>query len=166
MNRYSVRHDRQALARRGAFTLVEILIVVIILGILASVVIAQFQNTTADSKKAALTDNLHQIRCQIQLYAIQHDVNPTLTGADWTDLTDRVTIGAKTYGPYLPSIPRNNLNNYTNVAVVATNQAFGDAVAGVEIGWVYCPSTGYIWATNRAGDKIFNEADLNDPNNN
>ena len=165
MNRYNVRHNRSTAAPRGGFTLVEILIVVIILGILASVVIAQFQNTNADAKKAALTDQLHQVRCQIQLYAIQRDVNPPLAGSDWTPLTDRVTVGAKTFGPYLPSIPRNTLNNFTNIAVVATNQAFGDTVSGTDIGWVYNEETGYLWATNRAGDKIFNEANLNDPNN-
>jgi len=59
-------------ADRG-FTLVELLIVVVILGILAAVVIPQFEGATAQGKEAALTSNLATVRQAIEMYKVQHD---------------------------------------------------------------------------------------------
>jgi general secretion pathway protein G len=152
-------------SKRG-FTLVEILIVVVILGILASIVVGQFRNVTSESQKAALSDQLHHIRTQIQLYTLQHnDARPTLTGGNWDSLVVQHLHNGERRGPYLPSIPRNTLNDFTNVLVVAADPSFGDPVAGANIGFVYNPSNGFVWGTNTAGDKIYNEANPNDPGN-
>src|SRR5687768_5443434 len=152
---------------KHGFTLVEILIVVIILAVLATIVIPLFANSTNDARKAALVDQLHQVRVQVQLYTLQHDdTRPTLADLDWDDLI-LVTQDASgnNRGPYMQRIPKNPLNSFTRVAVVAADPAFGDPVAGVDIGWVYNFNTGTFWATNTAGDMIFNEGDLADPNN-
>ena len=50
---------RQAARRRG-FTLVEVLIVVVILGILASIVVAQMTTATGDSRQVIFATNLRQ----------------------------------------------------------------------------------------------------------
>ena len=158
------RKPRTAAAR--GFTLIEILIVVVILGILASIVIAHFSNMRDEAKKAALSDTLHQIRSQLLLYTLQHgDQAPVLNGANWDPMTTRTVYAGKDCGPYLPSVPINLLNNYTDILVVATDPAFGDPVGQPNIGFVYNPNHGVIWATNTAGDKVYNEADPRDPNN-
>ena len=159
------RPGRRVSARRG-FTLVEILIVVIILGVLAAIVIPQFANASSDTKKNSLSSSLHAIRSQIEFYMLQHgEMPPTLTGADWSALTDQSTYKGEPRGPYLRAAPVNTLNGKSDVLVVATDYASGDPVAGTGMGWVYNPANGKLWATNTAEDRIYNEINPNDPNN-
>src|ERR1700683_1994550 len=61
---------RRSIAR--GFTLVEILIVVIILGILAAIVIPQFTNASTDAKKSNMASQDQTIKSQISLYMLQH----------------------------------------------------------------------------------------------
>jgi general secretion pathway protein G len=153
-------------ARRG-FTLMEILIVVVIIGILAAVVVPKYSGLVSEASTSALLDQLRQTRASIELYRLQHaDLPPALNGSDWTDLTQAKpnTFGVSC-GPYLTSVPKNPRNNFSDVAVVNTNQNWGDPVVGVNIGFVINSNTGMIWATNTAGDMVYNEANPKDPNN-
>src|SRR5256885_17192904 len=58
--------------RKGGFTLVEILIVVIILGILAAIVIPQFTSASQDARKNSLVSQLQTIKAQLELTRLQH----------------------------------------------------------------------------------------------
>ncbi len=99
--------------QQRAFTLVEILIVVIILGILATVIIALFNNTSADAGKASLRDNLRSMRSQIQFYVAQHGTYPALatfesqmtlySDAQGTTSTSRTATAQ--LGPYVLQLP-------------------------------------------------------------
>src|SRR5688572_822956 len=99
--------------RRRAFTLVEMLIVVLILGILAGVVIGQFANTTRDAGGTALKDNLRSMRSALQIYLAEHGTFPTVAGfeAQMTQYTDAAgnTSVDKTstykFGPYILQMP-------------------------------------------------------------
>src|SRR6195952_4990518 len=86
-------------ARKSGFTLVEILIVVIILGILAAVVIPQFTNASQDARKSSLVSQLQTLRSQIELFKLQHgDALPDLV-TNWNPMTATSTYGGKTFGP-------------------------------------------------------------------
>src|SRR3954466_2010881 len=115
--------------RKGGFTLVEILIVVIILGILAAIVIPQFTSASQDARKNSLTSQLQTMRSQIELYKLQHlDKLPAdlLGGGDgpvaWAHFTvktdaDHTLNVAGLYGPYLQAAPVNPLNNSDDVGL-------------------------------------------------
>src|SRR5258705_12438425 len=122
----------KTIRKNSAFTLIEILIVVIILGILAAIIIPRFANASKDAKRAALSSQLSSVRAQIQLYIIEHGDQkpPNLPGNDWGDLINQSVFQGVNRGPYLPYIPTNPLNGYTNVAVVNADPSWGDAVAG------------------------------------
>src|SRR5271156_516812 len=97
-------------SRRG-FTLVEILIVVIILGILAAIVIPQFTNASNDARNNSTASTLQTIRSQIELFKIQHaDTPPASAGCLWAvlggrtspaDTTGTDAAATATFGPYV-----------------------------------------------------------------
>src|SRR5229473_8587221 len=83
----SNQYQSRTKSRQAGFTLVEILIVVIILGILAAIVIPQFTNASQDARKSSLVSQLQTLRSQIELYKLQHgDAIPDLV-TNWTPMT-------------------------------------------------------------------------------
>jgi general secretion pathway protein G len=136
---------------KQGFTLVEILIVVVILGILAAIVIPQFSNASQEASVNRVRADLQTMRSQIELYKIQHlGVPPTNVGsfqAQMTAQTDVAGAAGTDFGPYLQTIPVNAFTNSN--AIVAAD----DGVSG----WVYtlvgnlatikaCNSTNYVAA--------------------
>ena len=57
--------------RRG-FSLVELIIVVAVLGIMAAIIVPQFQSHSTQAKKAVAKDSLRILRGAIELYTAQH----------------------------------------------------------------------------------------------
>ena len=139
-----------------AFTLIEILIVVVILGILASIVIPQFANVSQSSRQTAELTTVQTLRNQITLYRVQHrDTNPS-TAQFWTNLlatTDEYgNVGSNDthkYGPYVSQEPVNPYNGLNTVeAVSAPGVIPTDAELNIkDVGFLYDVETGRIWAT-------------------
>lgn len=146
------------MTRRSAFTLVEILIVVVILAILAAAVIPQFTDSTKDAKESTSIFNLQTFRSQIAVYKVQHGGQPPngATAALVTDQftkktnVDGTTTGTPTFGPYLQAIPINPVivdpAKQNLLKVVAT-----DPVA---------PDTAYGWIYNNTNGNLFSAADI------
>lgn len=151
--------------RNTGFTLVEILIVVIILGILAAIVIPQFTNASQSARENSLMSQLQTVRSQIELFKLQHgDQLPALAGTSgWSWLTQKSNWSAGTaslsstgsYGPYLQQIPTNSLNG--NTAVLDGD---GTAAPTTGYGWVYdyTGGTGKFWATGETDTTYFDES--------
>ncbi len=136
-----------------AFTLVEILIVVIILAILAGVAIPQIAGVTSISRETNLKENLSKIRAQLQVYRNHHDAFPDgdTFAEQMTAYTNFAGDVADTededyrYGPYLEQMPPNPVTK--NATVRTASQADqhhppGDADAG----WWYNEVTGEFYA--------------------
>ena len=146
--------------KRRAFTFIEVIMVVVILGILAAVVLPTFQGQTAIARESSAKDSLSTMRTQIEFYKIEHDGVPPgyVNGNPTTLLTlERQFVGTTTltgfastnkiptapflYGPYIRKLPENPFNNLTNIAYVAEGTAFSAAVDGTSSGWLYKKET-------------------------
>ncbi len=96
---------------RKAFTLVEILIVVVILGILAAIVVPQFTNATQDAQAGNIKAQLDTLNNQIELFRARQNAYPDLA-TGWDELVD---------GGYIKAAPRNPFNGATSVGSAATD---------------------------------------------
>lgn len=155
-------------AKRG-FTLVEILIVVVILGILAAIVVPQFTEASTEAQEGSLASNLQSMRAQIELYKAQHnDTVPlpeyvALGGVEtWTQMTqtsdingavsgDKVRTPVFNLGPYLERIPNNPFTRNNNMVAVANRLAVNVAppvAPAVFEGWAFVEATGEIYAND------------------
>ena len=140
-----MRPHRRAPGARRAFTLVEILIVVIILGILATIIIGLFQNSTKDAAANSLKDNLRNVRGQLQLYLAQHGTYPSLASFEtqmtqYTDDTGGVSptrTATHIYGPYILAMPPQPCGTNKGKTTVTSSSGY---TAGY--GWGYDPATG------------------------
>ena len=130
---------------KSGFTLVEILIVVVILGILAAIVIPQFTEASTEAKTSSLCTDLQTVRSQIELYKIQH--NDNLPGVSATGhATDASAAGSGVYGPYLQKIPSNPF-----VTADANDVETGTgAPGGGNKGWYFNTTTGAFNADDDA----------------
>ncbi len=96
-------HVRERMRR--AFTLIEILIVVVILGILAAIVIPQFTDASQEAMESSLLTQLQTIRSQIELHNVQ---NPTVLfdpiANGWDQLVNNNYLQSPPRNPFTPAV--------------------------------------------------------------
>jgi len=80
-----MRHMMQFRRRESGFTLVEIMIVVLIIGILLAIAVPNFMNARERSRTNACRSNLRQIQAAKEQWAMANNQGPSATPS-WTDL--------------------------------------------------------------------------------
>ena len=120
------------LTKRRGFTLVEIILVIIIIGILAAIIVPKFAGQNDKAKIATTKANINSIRSAVRLFQSDNDGTPP---AD---------IAADLVPTYIRAVPEE--------AITGTNNVVGAINGGG--GWVYDGTDGSV-SVNLAG------ADLN-----
>jgi len=157
--------------KQTAFTLVEILIVVVILAVLAAIVIPQAGKATTAAKDSAIAHDLQMLRRYILIYKGQHlEVAPGYPNGA-TDQTpteqafvEQITMASNfngqtaakgtpgfDFGPYLMRIPKNHFSDKVTIEMLANGQDF-PADADGSHGWIYKAATSEIRADNTGTD--------------
>jgi general secretion pathway protein G len=127
---------------KTGFTLVELMIVVSILGILAAIVLPEFQGHVQQAKEAAAKDNLRILRETIERYAVDYNgVAPGYQSGNPANLPTQSALRFQLLQRnYLNEIPKNPFNNMNTVLMIANDVSFPTTGTG-EYGWVYQPQT-------------------------
>ena len=157
---------------RAAFTLIEMLIVIVILGILAMVIIPQISTSTDDAKLNTLRTNLSAMRNATELYYAQH--NSTYPGAvlggaasagaafvqqltRYTDIAGTISStrsATNSLGPYIKgtALGTNPFNNKNDVTVDTAQGDITVRASGGTTGWKFYAKTGVLIADDGAHD--------------
>lgn len=137
-----------ATSRIRAFTLIEVLIVVVVLAIIAGAVIPQFQDSTKNAKSNTTKFNLRMLREQLQVYANEHEGRKPTTLEALTVQTNSIGASGSTsafpYGPYVIELPVNSLTDSKVVRAVAVNPP-ATATGAEDAGWLYHAASGGVW---------------------
>ena len=131
---------------KRAFTLVELMIVIAVLGILGAVVIPAFQGHIAATKEAAAKASLHLLRDAIERYAARHsgvapghvDHDPKRVAA-WNIFIEQI-CGE---GAYLSRMPENPFNGLNTLFLYTDPEDLPETANGFS-GWVYHAGTKQI----------------------
>jgi prepilin-type N-terminal cleavage/methylation domain-containing protein len=116
--------------RRGAFTLVEIMIVVAIIALLAAIAVPGFLRARKRSQASKILNDLRMIDSAIDQYAIEtgRKTGDQVAVADWTNYVKKNAVLYNTgqdlfgdiYGPQtvdsIPQVPTSALNTLSDVA--------------------------------------------------
>jgi general secretion pathway protein G len=165
-----VKRTWKSIHRASAgFSLIEILIVVVILGILAAIAIPKLSNASQLARETTVRDDLRLLRTQVGVYKSQHSVFPGYPGGDsnqtptaqtsfdqllkYTDSSGNVSATSSAqfrWGPYMTAMPANPINGQTSWKILADADPF---TPDDSTGWLYQPSTGRIAANSTGNDQ-------------
>ncbi|MEA3506689.1 MAG: type II secretion system protein [Elusimicrobiota bacterium] len=148
------------LKNNRAFTLIELMIVIAIIGILAASAVPKFANLINKAKESTAKGNLGAIRSAVTIYyadrleypteldgLVPKNINrlpgaavPTYTGGgpgEWDDNEFISTTSGEYQDLSIPGVSKGQTDNSVN---------------GGDDGWAYYPADGEVWVETRATD--------------
>jgi prepilin-type N-terminal cleavage/methylation domain-containing protein len=165
-------------SREKGFTLLEMLIAVVVLGILAMIIVPQITVSADDAKVSTTKANLAMMRSSIETYYQQHtNVYPGAIKVDGSGAagttaeaatafadqlvkysqangkasSDSATLAAPLFGPYMKggAMPTNPFNNLNTVKCdITTTDINAARTADNTVGWQFVVKTGVLFPSD------------------
>lgn len=159
---------------RSGFTLIEMLIVIIVLGILAMIIVPQITISTDDAKVSTLQSNVAGIRSAIEIYYVQHSntypgekkndgtpsPNATESATAFVEQLTRYTTASGSvantkdstakYGPYIKigQLPTNPFDDGYDVQADLTTNITTPRTADGATAYMIFPNVGIVFAND------------------
>lgn len=134
--------------RKGAFTLIELIAVIVVLAIMAGVAIPKYIDYSSKARESSAKGTIGAVRSGVANFYANAAVNGTPA---WPSLAVLETFGAT--GVMQEPIPPNPFNNSADV--VAATWLATPPVSGTA-GWNYDVATGKFWAnSNTTGENAW-----------
>ncbi len=121
-------------SKRSGFTLVELVVVVLILGIIAAVAAPKMFNVAGDARRNTTLESLNVVRDAIELYNSQNGAYP---GPDEAGF--KLALKNHLRGPFPMCHVASTANNDVFISIVDPV-----VLGGGSEGWAYNPATGEI----------------------
>jgi len=133
------------------FTLVELVVVVMILGILAAVAAPKLLNTSSAATENGIKQTLSVVRDAIERFAAENG-GQLPGGASATEATFTAAIAPYLRGGVLPICPVAGENNEVKVTG-GTDPIVGEADSGTQKSWHYCSGSGQFICNSTTATK-------------
>lgn len=127
------------LSNEKGFTLIELVIIIVILGILAAVAIPKYQDMSTEARQAQGRAMLGSLRSGITIFYANQAV--TTGTAIWPTLAELETTGT-VMAQSLPPNPYQIAANAPDSVVTGVTKG---VTVGTRGGWAYNAATGDIW---------------------
>ncbi len=137
-----IRKSKSAKQFRNGFTLIELVVVVLILGILAAVAAPRMFDTATNAKTSAARHSLSVVRDTVQLYRSQ---NGALPGELGTEADLKADLSSMLNGPF----PRTEIGNAGDTVRIQTTGA-ALTPSGVQ-SWAYDNVSGQVICNHATG---------------
>jgi prepilin-type N-terminal cleavage/methylation domain-containing protein len=139
-----------SVTNQKGFTLIELVIIIVVLGILAAVAIPRYQDITAEAKEASGRAALGALRSGITIFYANMAV--TTGTATWPTLAQLAAVDTV----MAQALPKNPYQPDTNAPDSIVTGVTKGVVVGARGGWAYKATTGEVWPnTNVAGENAW-----------
>jgi prepilin-type N-terminal cleavage/methylation domain-containing protein len=135
------------LSSQHGFTLIELVIIIVVLGILAAVAIPKYQDIATEARESSCKASLGGLRSGVAIWYAKEAVKSSV--AQWPPYDSLVTSGIV----FEHTLPTNPFQPNAGDSIVSGHNQARGAIVGTRGGWVYNDSTGQIWPnTNTVGE--------------